>query len=219
MRTKVLLLSAVLAALGVASSQAQVYSVNAVGYVNVTIDATTGRPNGAFAMITNPLDQGAGNYAVSSLIPAPPEGTVIFKYINGAYEPANVFELGEWGNANQTIEPGQGVFIKVPTGQSLTITFVGEVRQGAASNKALVAGFNMVGSLVPQTGALTGVLEYPADEGDVVYKYSAANQAYDPVYVFELGEWGPSDPVVDVGGAVFIKPAAARAWDRNFSVN
>jgi hypothetical protein len=216
MRTKALLLSAVLAALGVASTQAQVFSVNVVGYVNVTVPS---RPTGAFAMITNPLDQGAGNYTVASLIPAPPEGTVIFKYINGAYDPANVFELGEWGNPNQTLEPGQGAFIKVPANQALTITFVGEVRQGAASNRNLVAGFNMVGSLVPQGGGLSTVLEFPAAEGDVVYKYNTANQGYDPVYVYELGDWGPSEPSVDVGGAVFIKIAAARAWNRDFSVN
>jgi hypothetical protein len=51
-------------------SQAQVFSSNLVGCVQVTIDSTT-RSNGSFAMITNPLDQGVGNYAVSKLIPAP----------------------------------------------------------------------------------------------------------------------------------------------------
>jgi hypothetical protein len=77
----------------------------------------------------------------------------------------------------------------------------------------------MTGSLVPQAGALTGVLQYPADEGDVVYRWVAANQAYDPVFIYELGAWGPSDPVLDVGQAVFIKAAAVRNWNRNFVVN
>ena len=213
MRTKALLLSAALVALGVASSQAQVYSVNAVGYVNVTI------PAGGFAMITNPLDQGAGNYTVASLIPSPPEGTIIYKFINGAYEPANFFEFGEWGTPAQTIEPGEGVFVKTPAGQALTITFVGEVRQAAASNKALVVGFNMTGSLVPQAGALSAVLEYPAGEGDLVYRFNKTTQLYDQVYVFEFGDWGGREPSLDVGEAVFIKPAAARQWNRDFSVN
>ena len=47
MRTKTLLLTAALAAAGVVSSMAQVYSVNSVGYVNLTL------PNG-FSMIANP---------------------------------------------------------------------------------------------------------------------------------------------------------------------
>jgi hypothetical protein len=219
MRTKVLLLSAVLAALGAASAVAQVYSVNAVGYVNVTVDATS-RPTGAFAMICNPLDQGTGNYTVAQLIPNPPENTVIFKYNDGVgYDPANIFELGAWGDPAQTIPPGKGVFVKVPGGQTLTITFVGEVPQGPASNKNLIANFNMTGSVVPQAGAITTVLQYPADENDVLYKWDVAGQAYLPVFIFELGAWGPSEPSLAVGEAVFLKPAAARTWNRNFSVN
>jgi hypothetical protein len=212
MRTKVLLLSAVLAALGAASAVAQVYSVNAVGYVNVTI------PAGSFAMITNPLDAGTGNNTVGNLIPAPPDGTTVYKYINGMYEAANSFGFGSWQNAAQTILPGEGVFIKTPAGQSLTITFVGEVQQGVASNKSLVAGFNMTGSLVPQAGLLQTDLEYVPGEGDIVYKYNVTTQVYDPAYIFGFGVWN-TQPSLAVGEAVFIKAAAARTWTRDFSVN
>jgi hypothetical protein len=221
MRTEVILMLAAMGALCGLPSQAQVFSSHVVGYVQVTIDSTT-RSNGTFAMITNPLDQGAGNYAVSKLIPAPPEGTILFVFPGRAYEPANIFELGSWGNTIQQIEPGQGAFIKVPGGQSLTITFVGEVRQGAGSNRALMPGYNMIGSLVPQAGGLTSVLGYVPAEGDLVYKYRVAQQAYDPVYIYELGAWGPSEPILEVGEAVFIKPAGAltqRTWNRDFDVN
>src|SRR5205823_7441370 len=57
MRTKALLLAAAFAAAGVATSMAQVYSVNAVGYVNVTVDS-------GFNMVANPLtaaDNTVGN--------------------------------------------------------------------------------------------------------------------------------------------------------------
>ena len=48
MRTKTLLLTAALSAAGIATSMAQVYSANAVGYVNKLI------PTG-FSMIANPV--------------------------------------------------------------------------------------------------------------------------------------------------------------------
>ena len=49
MRTKTLLLTAALSAAGIASSMAQVYSVNAVGYVNTPL--VTG-----FNLISNPAE-------------------------------------------------------------------------------------------------------------------------------------------------------------------
>src|SRR5947207_10303632 len=56
MRTKTLLLTAALAAAGAASAMAQnVYSVNAVGYANVSV------PSG-FSMIACPFEQTSGDY-------------------------------------------------------------------------------------------------------------------------------------------------------------
>ena len=51
MRTKTLLLTAIVGALGFTAAQAQVYSVNAVGYVNKSI------PSG-FSIVANPLNNG-----------------------------------------------------------------------------------------------------------------------------------------------------------------
>jgi hypothetical protein len=77
MRTKALLLAAAFAAAGVATSVAQVYSVNAVGYVNVTL------PPG-FSLVSNPLNAGTGNNTVSKLFSniqgGVPGGTRVFIY-------------------------------------------------------------------------------------------------------------------------------------------
>ena len=51
MRTKTLLLTAFVGALGFTAAQAQVYSVNAVGYVNKSIPA-------GFSIVANPLNNG-----------------------------------------------------------------------------------------------------------------------------------------------------------------
>ena len=72
MRTKTLLLTAVLSAAGLASSLAQgaVYSVNAVGYVNLTVPA-------GLSLIANPLDATDNTIANVLKVPA---GTQIYKF-------------------------------------------------------------------------------------------------------------------------------------------
>jgi hypothetical protein len=215
MRTKALFVAAALAVATVATSVAQVtYSVNAVGYVKVPAI-----PANSFAMICNPLNNTTGN-TVANLFPNAPEGTFIYKFIGGAYEQANLFEFGEWGNPSQELLPGEGAFLKTPAGAGYDdLVFVGEGAQGDASNVTLEAGFNMVGSLVPQAGLLSTDLAYPADEGDFAYLYDVATQNYMPAYLYEFGEWAPSEPSLEVAEAAFLKPTGTRAWDRNFSVN
>src|SRR5688572_21786285 len=78
MRTKTLLLTAALAAAGLTSSMAQsVFSVNAVGFVNVTVPAS------AFALLANPLNQPTNDLA--SVLADAPVNTLVFDYINGAF--------------------------------------------------------------------------------------------------------------------------------------
>lgn len=209
MRTKTLLLTAALAAAGVVTSVAQtVYSVNAVGYVNLTI------PSG-FSIIANPLDAGAGNNTVSKLFASAPEGTTIYKYTGSTFT-LNVLDLGEWSNPNETIEPGEGVFIRIPGSTDATITFVGEVKQGDLSNP-LPAGFSLKSSQVPQSGQLDTVLGFPAAEGDTIYMFNAASDTYS-LHVYDLGEWS-SAPVPAVGQGFWVRKVAATTWTRNFSVN
>src|ERR1700722_6479335 len=57
MRTKTLLLAAAALAVSLATSEAQVYSANIVGYATVVYPG-----NGQFALVANPFDNGNGNY-------------------------------------------------------------------------------------------------------------------------------------------------------------
>src|SRR6185436_7382863 len=95
MRTKTLLLTAAIGVAGVASSFAQaVYSVNAVGYVNVSVaknpsSATT------FLLVANPLNSG-GN-TIGEVLPNVPDFTILFTFNNtsGQFEGAFTY-LGGW---------------------------------------------------------------------------------------------------------------------------
>lgn len=209
MRTKLILTTA---ALGVASSlgaTAQVYSVNAVGYINVTI------PAGGLKIVANQLNTG-GNTA-NEVLPNAPDGTFLYKYsVEDGYVPIQRI-FGEW-TPNETLAPGEAFFVAAPAGDTdLTLTFVGEVPQGQLEVE-LNEGLNLVSSPVPQAGGVTEDLGYPAEEGDFVYQWDVENQAYVPIqYIF--GEWSPSEPQIAVGEGFFISRGEAGTWTRDFSVN
>jgi hypothetical protein len=209
MRTRTLLLTAALGAAGVASAIAQVYSVNAVGYVNLTAKA-------GFNLWNNPLDAGADN-TVAMLLPGLPEGSIVYTF-DGANFKLNTWELGEWSFPNDTLVPGQGFFLRLPPGAAdTTVTFVGEVKQGTLSTP-LGAGFNLVGSQVPQAGLIQTDLGFTPGEGDVVYKFDTATGNYG-LSTFEFETWDPGQPTIGVGEGIWVRKVAAGAWNRTFSVN
>src|SRR2546430_17723666 len=91
MRTKTLILSAVLSAAGIASSLAQFYSVNAVGYVNQTFTSA------GFYLISNPLNN--GNNTISTVIPSAPDSAVIYRFSStGGFDtdPPNYVQGAGW---------------------------------------------------------------------------------------------------------------------------
>jgi hypothetical protein len=187
---------------------AQVYSVNAVGYINLEVPA-------GLSMIANQLDNMDGNL-VADLMPADaPEGTIVYKFA-GTFS-INTFEFGEWSDLAMTLAPGEGAFILNPTDTPYTVTFVGEVPQGALATD-LPSGLAIVSSQVPQAGHLQTDLEYPAEEGDIVYRFRREGADGYTIYTFEFGEWSAA-PNIEVGEGFWVQKAAAGTWSRDFSVN
>jgi len=214
MRTKTLLLTAALGVAGAATTMAQVYSVNAVGYVNM--DLVPG-----FQIVANPLDAGTGNNTASKLFgTALPAGTTIYKYTGTAYD-INGYDpdIGGWDNANQELLPGNGFWINVAGAATVKVTFVGDVPQGDLKN-AVPKGFSIKASQVPQAGKLATDLKFPVAAGDTFYFYNTTKKGYDIFdYDPDLGGWNPSEPTPVVGGAFWVNAGAAKSWDRTFSVN
>jgi len=213
MRTKALLCAAALAA-GIATSMAQsnVYSLNVVGYYNVSI------PAGQMTVIANQFN--TTNNTLGALIPSPPAGTLFYKYVSGTgwvtYN-FDEFDLKWLPNANVTLNPGEGGLFKNVTSSTMTLTFVGEVPQGSLTNP-LPVGLAIRSSMVPQAGKVTTDLGYPAVAGDLVYKYVAptgwVTYNFDE---FDL-KWLPSEPTFGVGEGFFSRKNAAIDWTRNFTV-
>jgi hypothetical protein len=224
MRTKTLLLTAALSAAGIATSMAQVYSVNAVGYVNTTLLP-------GFNLISNPLDNKTGN-TIQNLFGtgwngAIPGGTIVY-YFNSTTDSFVIASYEElFGTfdpptaANQVVPPGEGVFILVGGNANQTVTFVGEVPQGTASNTQIPPGFSIKGLTVPAAGAIN-TMNFPAADGDIIYEWNPQTDQY-TISTFQqlFGGWDPQVPNIDVGEAFWVSKTgnAAVAWDRNFSVN
>jgi len=212
MRTKTLLLTAVLGIAGAVSSSAQVYSVNAVGYVNVVI------PRG-FSMFANPLK--AADSKISALIPTAPAGTTIYKY-NPATGGFAISSFDDLDNAwlpdpNITLTPGEGAFIN-GTAQ-FTNTFVGEVSTGSLTN-AMSAGFQIKSSQVPQEGRIDTVLGFPPIPGATIYQFNNATAGYVIASFDDLDNaWLPAVPTIKVGESFWVNLTAAANWTRTFNIN
>jgi len=156
MRTKILLLAAVAMAVGIVSSNAQVYSANVVGYANVVIPG-----NGGFALMANPFDDGNGNYATNLLNSALPKQSQLLTWNGAAF---NILQKGGTpanfpANAVQ-LPPGLGFFVRngsVGSGvPAVTNTFVGSVivNVGASVTNVESLGFTLQGSPIPYAGNL-----------------------------------------------------------------
>jgi len=231
MRTKALLLAAAFAAAGVATSMAQVYSVNAVGYVNTTLVP-------GFNLISNPLNAADNKIETvfNNFQGGPRDGTIIYRFNNGTFQTASYIALfGSWsGDAvGQTTVPGEGVFLFLPApaggeAANKVVTFVGEVPQNATSTP-IPKGFSIKSSVVPQAVSPDTVKNtdgtsaaIPATDGDIIYRYDPATKNYAAnSYIALFGGWDTTPlPQVKVGEAFYyFHTGNATTWNRTFSVN
>jgi hypothetical protein len=228
MRTKITLLSTVIGVLSSASLMAQVYSLNAVGYINVTV------PPG-FSIIANQLNTTNNNISPlldSQVLDGQHNGLTVYKYdsVNGFNDTMVVTGSGgggaNWqGNATtSTLNPGEAAFFFSPFTTNFTLTFVGTVPTGSLTNQ-LKQNFNLASSIVPQSAALDTGLGLVPTAGDTVFFYDSVN-GYNETYAY-TGSWQrsnasfPASPTPNVGQGFFyfITGAAGKTWVNNFSVN
>jgi len=229
-----------------ATSWAQVYSVNAVGYVNLSLPSTPVFPATKGSIIANPLN--GTNNSLNTILPLPDTyvDSIIFLFDVAAasytdaitYYGTGVGWLDPVGGT-PTVAPGEAFWI-FPVGPNpLNVTFVGEVPQGNLSNPLPPAGkFSMRSSIVPQAAPIgddqvlnNGDLDYAAEADDIVFIFDNAAGGFKEAYTYYVGfGWnsansddpGPQGPTVAVATGFFLQKGAAAtktAWVRNFSVN
>jgi len=196
-------------------AQTNVYSVNAVGYVQQTYQP------GVYQMIANPLN--TTNNTIGSLLSTVPTGTTIYKWTGTSYAVA-ARARGVWDNPQFTLNPGEGCFINLGGTAPFTNTWVGEVMQGNLTNATAGAGYVMWSSIVPQAGdADTLGLTTNLVNGDSVYEFNSGTGSYQ-VWARARGVWsdpfgGNTAPPINVAQSFFLSAGGPRTWARTFSVN
>jgi hypothetical protein len=237
MRTKILALSAVLGALSSVSVMAQtnVYSQNAVGYINVTF------PPASYTLLTCPLICSPDN-TLNTVLPntnGQYKKAIVYAFSGGNY---TVTEVGAstaayptgWagGGADITLTPGSAVFFYNSTANAMGATMVGTVPQGSLTN-TLIPGYNLVGSIVPASGDLsTNPITQLTNifKKDFVYTYDPTNGGYSQKDIVSApglnqgynGQWVQGDPIIDQVGYGFFywnNQATNNPWVENFTIN
>jgi len=221
MRTKVLLGLAALA-VGLSTSVAQnVYSLNVVGYYNVSV-----KGNAGFTLCANQLVNGTNG--INQVIPTADVGAQVLTFVNNDYV-ADIFDGTAWLDANSgdpsttSLPTGKGFFFGTAGGSpNSTLTFVGEVRQGDVS-LALPGGTSLVGTTTPQALELSAANSFPQSVGAQVLYFDNTISDY-IAYINDGTQWldaNSGNPVVltpAVGQGWFWQDVGANSWTRNFTV-
>jgi hypothetical protein len=207
---------------GIISSEAQVYSANVVGYVNI---ALTNGEN----LVANQLDldgSGTNNTLQSVFSTNLPNSTKVWTLAGGNWQNASFSAssgkwLGQTNLVNAALGLGRGVFVNIPTTlppTNIVFTEVGIVPQGPFTNQ-ISAGVQIVSSLIPVGGYIDTNLLYYASKGDKVYTWNQAAQNYGATIPSYTGtKWLPSDPNLQVCQPVFLSAASNNVWGVNFIV-
>jgi hypothetical protein len=228
MRTKALLTAAAALAAGIATSNAQVYSANVVGYVSVTIAPTN------FSLISIPLDyDGTGtndlvgnvfgtNFLNGTALEnwAPGSGFVVNTYGTTSKNPTP-----HWSLPTQAYGPGDGIFVYNPSNVTYSVSIVGTVLQGNLTNQYIdQAGFALIGGEFPLSGGVDSTFGYTPDNGDAFESWSPSSgftvNDYGTTSKNPTPHWSLGEPQLTPGSGGFIyttNPAPVMAT--NFVVN
>jgi len=222
MRTKTMLLSALLGSLGSVSLMAQstnVYSLNAVGYINITVQP-------GFNIVSCPLI-GSPDNTLNTLLP---DTTGQYKkWQFWGYAPGTGYteELGDptgWSvGGHSTLSPGQAAWLFNPGSSPSNIIFVGTVPSGSITNP-MTPGFNLVSSVLPINGDLvTNSLSLlkGANKKDQVWTY-APGTGYTETIATTATTWNNGDPTeAAVGGGFWynnLQTSTNSSWVETFTV-
>ncbi|MBU6410526.1 MAG: hypothetical protein KGR98_09075 [Verrucomicrobia bacterium] len=206
MRTKTILAAIAALSAGVFYANAQVYSANVVGYATSTYVA-------GYNMFETPFNMGVSNGA-NEIYGANLQDGMTFVTWNGSgfnqvlYSPSLQGAFGQptpWLDPNSftslpvpTLPPGEGYFLYSPAAGTNVPSGVVAVNVGATNTMNLVAGYSMVGSVIPGEGSVTNsIFNVPTQDGETFVTWNGSS--YDQVlYSPSLqGAFGDPTPWLD----------------------
>jgi len=229
-------MAAALAA-SLASSMAQnVYSLNVVGYVNVTL------PSHQFTAVANPLDASMGGtlatgndmtnlFNINTTSPALANGSSIAQFVSAANDYSTAIGYvgltKKWGG-NFSMPPGKAALFFNNGASATVVTFTGQVPQGTYNVATLGSHqFSLVGSPIPIGGNITNsttVAGLVPSNGDSAATFNSAANDWNTAsgWVQLTKKWGntaSSTIAVGQGFLYFNNGGSANNWVSNFTVN
>jgi len=212
MKAKTLLIAAATLAVGAITSQAQVYSQNIVGYVNIPLVS-------GYNMVSVPVDSdgtGTNNTVISVLgTNVLANNSKVLIWTGSSFGTQVTYgipvhqSVAVWNAPNTPLNPGQGFFV-YNAGSPTNLTVVGTALVGTNLNRYVTgAGYNCVSSVTPLGGYISTNLQYTATLNDKLLTWDPVGQTYItynygvPVHQ-TLPVWSPSQPQLNVGQGFFI---------------
>lgn len=210
-------------AAGVASSMAQapnVYSVNVVGYVNVSL------PSG-YTLMANPLNLDNTNN-INNVLPNVPNGTQFISWTGSGLAPAITFFAGS-GWYDQNLNPatnllnlGTSFFLYNPSASN-NVTFVGTVVQGT-NTTVITPGYSFNSVIAPISSDLD-TNGFPTSLNGLQYS-TFTNGQYTPADTYFQGSgWFDGNlnqvfptPTVAQGFLIYNPNGSSANWVQTFTV-
>ena len=223
MKLKATLIAAATLAVGVISSQAQVYSQNIVGYINVNLT------NG-FNFVANKLDlDGTGtNNTIQSVIgtnfPTTTTKVLAWDPVSQTYKSVTLLANG-WSSGTagayvkNALQPGGGVFISVAAPTNFTM--VGQLIPQGTNQTVYPSQFQIVSYPWPVSGYLTTNLNYAPNAPigtsfDTVLQWNPNTQTF-VTHKKLASTWQAGSPNLGVTEPFFLLPNQTTTWTNGFA--
>jgi hypothetical protein len=212
MRTKTLLIAAAALVAGIISSNAQVYSANVVGYINVSLT------NG-YTMCANQLDYdgtGTNNSIYTCIGTNLPVNTQVLVWNGSGFSSTKLLASGKWSLNNSFVTnamaPGAGFFVN----SSAITNFVelGTVVQGT-NTLPIVAGYQVVSPIPPITGGIGTTFGYVPSKNDQALVWNGVGYTS---HKYTGSSWTAGEPTFSIGQAIFLNASSNNAWTQGFKV-
>lgn len=193
-----------------AQAQAPISSVNAAGYIKVTVQASK------FYLLQTPFNKFDGSQQTLDDVigTALPDSSVVYVWnsANQTFDISNFIDGFGWF-PNLNLRRGEGFFVNAAPGSpSYDLFLYGEV-PGATSAQTtslnVGVGFTSIGFPYPVSTTLnTSGLNDVTVDGDTVYMWNATSQSYNLYNRLDFPgfEWsGNETTVINPGSAIFLK--------------
>lgn len=159
-------------------------------------------------LIANQLDHGSNT--LNEILPAMPDGSVLYKYDNASASWSAAFYnagLGSWTPGNLTLAPGEGAFLQSPS--NFFITFTGTPHVPVLPITNLAAGNLLLSRQTNAVARYSDITGIAPQDGAAIHRWNSASQSYDIYQYFSGYGWYPGDtagPVAAIGEALWVSP-------------